>query len=175
MPTITYTPGGASDNCYVTLAQADAYYNDTLREEAWQTFGDAQREMALLQATAEIEQLGGAKLEETSPARALFWGEPYSTTAQALHFPRDSDVDDGTVFIPQAIQDGVCEQALWLLERDAEPPLIDREGLQAAGVTTLSIDGLSETYKPSGIPIGICPKTWMLVRPYVIRTGRLRP
>ena len=180
---LTCTPGGASDNSYVTLAQADAYYDDTLRSAAWEAFGDMTKSTALIQATADIERLGGAKADDLSPARALFVGSPYATTedsggtiitSQALHFPRTSDVDaNGAVFIPQALRDAVCEQALWLLEQDANPPLLDRAALQAAGITSVSVDGLSESYRATGVPRGIAPRAWMLVRQYIIQTAKM--
>ena len=184
MALIVCTPGGASDNCYVTLAQADAYVANTLRADDWALSGDTDREKALIQATAEIEALGGAKADDLSPTRALFRGTPYATTeddggtmitSQALHFPRTTDVDgNSTVFIPQALRDAVCEQALWLLERLRNPPLVDRQGLRSEGVKNFALDGHSETLGSVSRPPGIAPAAWRLVRQFVVQGGRTR-
>ena len=165
---ITCTPAGASDNCYITLAYADTYFDNTLRDTIWQAFEGDQQDRALIQATKEIEQRGGIK-SDTNATRSLFPGAP-SDEDQALHFPRGSDEDaDGNLIIPQGVADAVCEQAFWLLQQRDNPVLLDRDGLQAAGVRNVAIDGLSETYGPRTIPRGMAPLAWPLIRPYIRR------
>jgi len=171
MALIVCTPGGSTDNCY------------TLRAAIWDAIPADSRERALIQATNEIETLGGVKADDLSPARNLFAGSPYATTelsgsdvvpSQALHFPRTSDVDaNGDVFIPQAVRDAVCEQAYWLLEKQQKPDLVDRPGLRAQGVKSFSLDGHSETFGATGLRAGIAPAAWRLIRPYVIQTAEM--
>lgn len=165
MPTVNCTPGGASDNSYISEADADAYFADTFREQPWAQFGSSRRQVALIQATGEIERQGGAMLSAQSPARGLFRGTPYRTT-QALHFPTTSDLDaDSAIVVPADIRSAVCEQAYWLAHKDASGgELVDRASLQAQGVRSFSVDGLSEQFGPSDVPLGIAPEAWQYLR-----------
>jgi hypothetical protein len=177
MSLITCTPGGSTDNCYVTLDQADDHFANTLREDAWQAHAEAQRERALIQATAEIEALGGPKAHEDLASRPLFTGTPYDADSQALHFPRTVDTDSsGDAFITPAIRGAVIEQAFWLLDQQVNPDILDRDELQAQGVTSIGIAGHSESFTPTGRPQGICSKAWDAVRQYVMNghVGRTR-
>jgi hypothetical protein len=164
---ITYTPGGASDNCYTTLALADAYFADDLREEDWSASEDDRRERALISATRVIEGLGGDRRTADSPARALFPGEPYVDT-QALHFP----IGDGSdpLAVPANVQEAVCEQALWMMQQKDAPPLLDHAGNQQAGIGSLSLDGISVNYKGGGVPPGVAPEAWKRMESYVQTT-----
>lgn len=172
MPTITCTPGGAADNCYVTEAQANARFADTLREATWAGYPVADRQRALIQATREIEDLGGPRTALNSPARPLFPGAPYLAT-QALHFPRSTDVTSaGAVGVPQAIQNAVCEQAIWLLEQRANAPLVDAQALRREGVASLSLDGVSVTLGAQSRPTHIAPAAWQAARPLVRHSAR---
>ena len=174
---IVCTPGGKDDNCYVTLVQATVYFANTLRAAAWDALAVTLREQALIQATREIEDLGGARLSVRSPTRSRFAGTPYRpgrtqlagagvSDAQALHFPRTTDVaDDGvTKLIPADLRAAGCEQAVWLLGKQSAPDLVDRDALQAAGVKQLTVDGLAEVYGPREVPAGICPAAWERLR-----------
>jgi hypothetical protein len=172
MALIVCTPGGASDNCYVTLAQANAYYANTLRQADWAAHASAQQERALIQATAEIEALGGPKSAEDDATRPLFTGTPYDRDAQALHFPRTVDVaDDSSLYVPPAIREAVIEQAMWLLDRQANPDVLDRDELQAQGVRSISIEGHSEQYGDSPRPYGICTRAAGLVGLFTKASG----
>ncbi len=172
---IVCTPGGASDNCYITLADANAYFANTLRNATWTSasYTDTQREQALIQATQQLEQLGGARPVD-SPSRACFWGEPYDeSTPQALHFPRTTDVTiGGEVEVPQAVQQAVCEQALFCLQALTATDLIDHAQMQANNVQSFSVDGLSVTYSrktPADVPDDIAPQAWALMKTYIRR------
>jgi hypothetical protein len=233
MPTIIATPKDGNANSYLTLALANAFFNDTLRESVWEGFDDADKQRALIQATREIESLRLA-------------GEPYDTsTPQALHFPRkgeeyrtsveedftssygvavslgrtvivsgsetvettdgateytkDTDytmgyaagtitvlaagsmADDTEYHItydyeaaPEAIEDALCEQALWLLQKTLAADLIDREALQQQGVASISIDGHSESYRGYRERV-LGPKAQRLMEPYILRIGKVMP
>ena len=77
----------------------------------------------------------------------------------------------GYTGIPQPVRNAACEQALHLLEQQAALDLIDRVALQAQGVRTIAVDGISETY---GGPIGeLCIAAQRLMRGYIQRTARI--
>jgi len=170
MALIVCTPGGASDNCYVTLAQADAYFTNTLREADWAGIAPNQRERALIQATAQIEALGGPRTAQDDATRPLFSGVPYAADDQALHFPRSNDYNSG-VYIPESVQAAVIEQAMWLLDKANNPDVLDRDELQAQGVRSISIEGHSEQYAESARPYGICTLAAQLIGPFTKSAG----
>lgn len=174
---LTCTPGGPADNSYVTLAQANSYFADTLRGAQWTDHSETLREQALIQATAEIEALGGPRAAQDNATRPLFSGAPYDPDGQALHFPRTVDVDDdGDLYVPESIRVAVIEQAVWLLDQQTNPDILDREELQAQGVRSIGIEGHSETYDPTSKPYGVCVKAWQSMNMYVssARAGRTR-
>lgn len=66
--------------------------------------------------------------------------------------------------LPEAdVEAATYEQALWLLGPRAE--------LQAAGVQSYSLSGLSETYSVSGRPLALAPSAWRIVCYGVSGTG----
>jgi hypothetical protein len=182
MPTVTCTPGGTADNSYVTEAQAAAYFAADMREQAWVDFGTDRQQRALLQATRELEALGGARVHEAYPQRVKFWGTPYLTT-QALHFPRTEDATTDPVthalvkVIPEPVRQAVCEQAYWLAERQTNGggvgDLIDFKGLQAEGVVSFSMDGISATMISASGSSGIAPVAWVRFSPFVRKGARM--
>lgn len=61
----------------------------------------------------------------------------------------------------------VFEQALWLLQGD------ERSELQQAGVVSMSIGSLSETYGNKGRDPIMAPQAWAYIRGPVVKTGGL--
>lgn len=62
----------------------------------------------------------------------------------------------------------VYEQALWLLQGD------QRGELQQAGVQSMSLGKLSETYKLNGRDPAIAPQAWAYLRGPSLKVGGLR-
>jgi hypothetical protein len=60
----------AGTNSYGTRAEADAYFNDSLRSEIWASFATSKRDQALIEATRILERIpyNGTK---TSPSQTL--------------------------------------------------------------------------------------------------------
>ena len=106
---IDTTVGGASANSYVTLAEADAYFDEHLNVTDWTDATDDLKNRALIQAARRLDQLSfnGGK----------------ATEAQALKWPRIGVVDDegygiDSDEIPQQMKDAQCELALAMLASD---------------------------------------------------------
>jgi hypothetical protein len=78
---IDATLGGASANSYVTLADADAYFETTPDSTTWDDKTDDQKNRALISATRWIDSLS-------------FYGKRCSET-QALKWPREDYKVDG--------------------------------------------------------------------------------
>lgn len=156
MPTIDATAGGENANSYITLADADAYFANLLNGADWAAFTSDKRERALISATLVIERL-------------QLRGDA-ATTTQALTFPRATDYA-----IPVTIQNAQCMQALWMLQQQAEPELLDRAALRAQGVTSMSLDGLSESYGGVQHADGLSPIVRVMLRPYVATAAHIMP
>ena len=175
--TLTCTPGGGSDNSYISLADADAYFVNGLRGETWEEWTSDQRSRALVEATQQIERLGGSRVSTDSANRSRFRGEPYNSllSDQCLHFPRTGDLDEGgSVVVPQGVKDAVCEQAYFLLKKQDEPDLLDRADLQRQGVKLANVDGLYEQYGSKEVPDGIATEAWEHLQQYVVRALYMR-
>jgi hypothetical protein len=170
---------GANSNSYVTLVEAEAYFAARLRGEAWTVASSADKEKALLTACRHIEA-GRIRVHRRpygypgEPPDAM--GRPWdplalSNSDQALSFPRQRDKDnDGHYAIPKRVKDAQCEEALAMLARGAEQER--RRALQAAGVTSFSVDGLSESY---GAPTAALPlesaEARALLAPFIDKGG----
>jgi len=98
---IDATIGGASANSYVTLADADAYFETTPDSTTWDDKTDDQKNRALITATRWIDALS-------------FYGKRCSET-QALKWPRKEYKVDGIelacTLIPVGIETATYELA----------------------------------------------------------------
>lgn len=178
---IDATVGSASANSYVTLAEAEAYFADRLRVDAWTGASSADKEKALLTACRHIEacRIRVHRRPYGYPGEPPdMMGRPYDPLApsnpdQALSFPRKKDKDnDGNFAIPRRVKDAQCEEALALLARGAEQER--RRALQAAGVTSFSVDGLSESYGSPGAAHPLeSAEARTLLAPFIDRGGVL--
>jgi hypothetical protein len=130
------TVGASTANSYVTAATADTYFEAHPEYETWDKLYTAQKERYLILATKIIdtERIDGDKYTITATS---------GVADQALRFPRSVDYDDGSKFIPKAVQDATCEQAVYMSKTGASSTRMD---LQAQGVTSVTIGDVSETY-----------------------------
>ncbi len=110
MATVTATPGATDANSYLTVAEADAFAGARLQADNWNQAAEYDKDSALIQATARIDEL-------------VFTGYKISS-GQALKWPRYSAFDEdgyeypGDVIIP-IVQRATFETALWLLNQNA--------------------------------------------------------
>ncbi len=109
--TIDTTVGGAAANSYVSVAQADTYFEARLNTSAWT--GDEDKKKALRMAAKRLqdENWRGCRVDDT----------------QALAWPRyeveNPDSPSGDYFaddeIPQRVIDAQCELAIFYLQNTA--------------------------------------------------------
>lgn len=166
------TIGGSTSDSYVTLAEAAAYFAARFGSDAWDDAVEADQEKALKQATRHL-------------GRFRFVGTR-SSPSQALAFPRaypyndDPERQSAALAIPQTIKDAQCEEALSLLEAVADPggdATARRAALQAQGVTSFSLPGLSESYNPNAYSPGqqpLCATAHALIVRWVSQIGRIK-
>ena len=99
--TIDATLQGASSNSYVTLAEADAYFETTPDESTWTNKTDDQKNRSIISATRYIDGFE-------------FYGKRCTTT-QALKWPRKEYKVDGVeikcTFIPDDVKIATFELA----------------------------------------------------------------
>lgn len=153
------TPGADDANSYVTLEDADEYFEASLDNALWLSYTPMERETGLIVATRDIEAIA-------------FSGDKHDpVTPQALHFPRRLD---GLVIIPE-VATATCEQALWRLGKWRSPDMIDRRELQAQGVMSVSLDGVSESYDGGGGYNGLCPRAQQLLSALQRGNARIVP
>lgn len=135
---------------YATTAEGDGYFSTRLFGEAWKTATPEDKEKALEMATRAIDRL---------PLKG--WKNEAS---QAPAFPRYPDVE-----IPEAVKEATFEEALALLERGNS----QRRKLQAEGVTSMSLGGLSETYAPRAGKGLLSQEAKELLRPWLLGAVRI--
>lgn len=158
MPTLVATVGGASSNAYITVADADTYFDERLGRTAWSGESTDQKERALIQATRRLDQ---EKYEGTKNA-----------TAQALKWPRlwatddDGDEWDGDE-IPTIVKHATCELALSYLkaEDEGKVPLLASglEGFDSAKVGPIEFKR-DQSFKAGELPDNVL----RLLRPVLI-------
>jgi hypothetical protein len=115
--------GGASATSYVSVASADDYmtvredstpWDDLLYNSTGTVTATSRKQSLLIQATREIDRT--FRFFGSRDGNDLKESEDY----QNLEFPRASDTDaDGNLLIPDEVQYATCEQALWILQRNA--------------------------------------------------------
>lgn len=127
---IDATPDGANANSYVTLAEANTYFDSRLYVDAWTNANDDDiRNRALVSATRrlELEKYYGTK----------------TTTTQALSFSRQGlEYLDGISLdgiIPQQVKDAQCELALHMLTVDMSQGGVDTDTISEAQVGSIKV------------------------------------
>lgn len=99
--TIVTDASGSSSNSYITLTEANNYFEAVLWfDSLWDALTDAQKNARIVQAARAIDRLN-------------FDGARY-LDEQAMEFPRDitdQSTDDGE--IPQKVKDAQCELIIW--------------------------------------------------------------
>ncbi len=128
--TVVATPGAANANSYLTLAEANTYFESRLYSDAWDaTVDDAVKNKAIVMATRVLDYTFIARKELKIGTDGKFyttsrgWAGLPSTDTQALAWPRIGMFDangvaiDSTV-IPQQLKDATAEFAGQLLSTD---------------------------------------------------------
>lgn len=142
-------------NTYVTLTEANEYFDEKLYADEWNGANDIIKEKALKEACKRINRL-------------VFKGEK-ADEAQLLAFPRIMPMfnrvgvigfteDTG---IPKEVKAAQCELALYLIKYGNTT----RKRLQEQGVNIIDIGMVRETFKQKN-PLG-CDEAWELLKPYL--------
>ena len=143
-------------NSYVTVAEADTYFQDRIDVAAWTEASDDTKRQALITATAQIDTLN--------------WTGYAISESQSLAFPRSGEYFDPRLgrtitldsTVPDRVLNATYELAYHLLNNDG---LLDDTGT----VTDLQISSIKLNIKtnPSKIPYIVNN----LVRPLLVNGG----
>jgi len=131
--TVTETVGDADANSYVTVAEADTYFEAHPEYQTWDKIytSDKGRWLILATSAIDMEPIDGDKATTT-----LTSGVP----DQALRFPRGVESD----YIPIAVKLACYEQAVHLSKTGTTS---SRTELQDQGVVKVTIGDVTEEYK----------------------------
>lgn len=155
------TTKGASDaNSYVSLAEANAYFETRLNSSDWTSASDPNKEKALASACRiiDMQAFKGSKVYTTSVGdpnyQKLQWpryaddSDTYMLGIPHLMSTKDSNewVDSTNVpIIPEKLKLAQCEQALFMLRHMEGSD--KRQSLRAQGVSSFNVGGVSESYE----------------------------
>ncbi len=156
--TIVATPGDASANSYLTVAQADQDAELLLRNGDWRNQDDDDKARALIEATRMIDRVPMAGY----PAYAN----------QRLQFPR-AQQSEARDTIPEDIKQACLVQAIELLRTGTAEGT--RAAMQAEGVVSFATGSHSETFGPRrlGADSGLSHRALAYLNGWIARSGRL--
>lgn len=175
--TIVSTPGASTANSYVTLEEANTYF-EAKPDSAWAGEANSEtKKAALVQAARQMETLPwmGVKFynwpEGHAQYQALSWPRRGRSAQESwgndgLPYCYDSSLN---LIIPRDIKWAQMEQANYLLSSGGLGDVPDRIRLQQQGVRSFTVPGLSEQY--SGTPRSLytfAVEALQLIRNYVM-------
>lgn len=150
------TVGSSTANSYVTLAEADAYFEDRAYASAWCSFTD--QEQILITSSSMLDWYC-----EPKGVRA--------STTQSMAWPRKEAIRrDGTLIeddvIPPEVKIAVYELALSSLSGDRT---VDNElaGIKQVNVSSLSIQADDDSNEATPIP----QKVWRILSDVITSSG----
>ena len=137
---------------YLSIAEAQVYFNQRLSVECWDDASVADKNAALAQATIAIDNINFRGLKTSS--------------TQERQFPRDADTE-----VPQDVLGAVCEEVLTLLEY-----IDSRKEFENLSLVSLGYANVKSTYDRSSLPLhvlaGLTSSTaYIKLKPY-IRSGQ---
>jgi hypothetical protein len=138
-----------NQNSYISLVDANTYFEDRLYSEAWSNTPADDKEKALIMATKKIDRqiLAGYK----------------SDLNQTLKFPRYPET-----VVNKDVLDAVCEEALAILSIGNS----NRVKLQRQGVQSFSVGSVSESYTGNPMKL-LSQEAKELLRPYILGSAEL--
>ena len=131
------TVGGANSNSYITVAEADSYFEGMLHTNVWTGMTTAEKVASLVWATRLIDNL-------------FIWYGAKETLEQKLDFPRVGIVSRdnavtigydyvvGDFILPEELKNAVCELAILLKSTDRTLES-DTKGIKSLGVGSIKL------------------------------------
>lgn len=179
------TLGGDAANSFVTVDEADTYFSNhfsTAKNTLWSGLTSAQKESVLKRACQQLETLRVLDYElgyGALPLSLLERGYADYTIHrlyphQLLSFPRNIDLDaTSSAYIPQAVKDAQCEQAVYMVAYDDSILQARLNGVADETVSAGPVR-IHTTYRAGGGISLIGPMTLELMRPFLRPTNRIQ-
>lgn len=148
------TIGGTAANAYITLDDAELYFETRLHKTEWTAATDDNKEIALMWATRLLD----ASIE---------WKGSVVDTDQALQWPRGDVYDRNDTLIsetviPDDILNATCELALALIRSERTEDLEqDAQGLRRLTAGPIELE-FKDLVQAKVIPDAV----WAYIRPY---------
>lgn len=167
--TIVATAGSATANSFVTLAEAETYMDGRLNSTAWSGDTDANKNIALVEATRELDVMDytGYRVTDT---QALSWPRQWATD------PDDPvtgyfDTDE----IPTRLKNATCELAFQFLAAGTTDvaALDSATNVKRSKVDVLETEYFSSTETPKGL--ARYPRVLNYIRPLLANAGLTTP
>lgn len=154
------TPGDATANSYVTVAEATAYFTNRLHADAWNASTNQSEAEALITASKQLDWY-------------VNWNGAKATGEQAMQWPRTGVLDDvgdeyANTVIPENVKVAVFELALSSLESDRmeDSSLAGIAEVKVGSLQVVADDGAFNSSKKA-----IPPKIWKILRGLCQRTS----
>lgn len=151
-------------NTYVSLAEANEYFNTRLGSDNWTSADDTNKEKALIQSARIMNEFRyvGRKVTEDQPLAF-----PRLTIGRTLTDAELIMYSTYTNSVPVEVKYAQCEQAIYLLEGED-----NNRVLMQSGVTNYSAGGASfSLYNDGYATLG--PVARHYLSPFLTRGGRL--
>lgn len=157
------TPAGASATSYVSVAEASAWFEDSLSPPGWDWEATPlrQKQQALIEATRDLESL-------------RFKGYP-ATHSQRLAFPRCGQREAFPLLPPEVVA-ATCIQARHHLQNLSSGGRSRAQQLQAQGVRAFQVGDHSQEFAQGGgslTDLVLCPDAKAVLSSWISRTGRV--
>lgn len=149
--TIDATVNGATSNSYVTLAEAETYFETRLNVDDWDSATDDTKNRALIQATRYLDTYFEWQGDRATTTQALDWGrsDAYSCDTGELI---DSDV------IPQQIKNATFEQAFYMMTNIDFGSIAQAGDIKKAKIDVIEVEyfeGGTVTASTAAVPNGV--------------------
>jgi len=127
------TVGGEDSNTYISLTDADTYFESRLDSTNWDAATDAVKDESLAMATRMLDDMYNFIGCIASNAQALRWPRTRVYDRDGRYLPSDEN--------PTQVKNATCEQALYLLSGDVTTtPVLLTQGFKKAKVGPLMVE-----------------------------------
>lgn len=163
--TIVATAGGATANSFVTLAEAETYMEGRGNKSTWTAAADADKNIALVEATRDIDALNfvGSRADSS---QALAWPRQYAPDPDS---PTDAWYD--TDEVPTRVKNATCELAFQYIKAGTtDVAAIDsKTNIRRKKVDVLETEYFASSETPKGL--ARYPRVHSWLRPLLTGAG----
>ncbi len=158
------------DNSYISLEDANNYFNTRLNNLTWENVNDTEKKKALITATRHIDYNNfiGRKV---NPDQPLEFPRIFSKNINPF-YEYDDKLDSDN--LPKELLDATCEEAIALLNKNNKIEEKQRNGIESESIQDTSRSYNSDIMKSKRQGRGlISPEAKSLLRGFIKSTVRL--